>query len=114
MHTTLRFWFQTLLFGTSSKDWVSVCEVLNNVRRLSIFDKEVMLGVLGDVISFIVKSLKNPRSAVCKTAIMTCPDIFKAYTDDIIDLLDPLAFCFPSNSACGFIQSILLHVFVPI
>ncbi|KAL2528882.1 ARM repeat superfamily protein [Forsythia ovata] len=81
---------KTLLTGLGSKDWVSVCEALNNVRRLSIFHKEVVLGILGDVISLIVKSLKNPRSAVCKTAIMTCADIFKAYTDDIIDMLDPL------------------------
>ncbi|CAA3020392.1 TOG array regulator of axonemal microtubules 1-like [Olea europaea subsp. europaea] len=81
---------KTLLSRLSSKEWVSVCEALNNIRQLSIFHKEVILSNMGDVISLIVKSLKNPRSAVCKTAIMTCADIFKAYTDDIIDSLDPL------------------------
>lgn len=44
----------------------------------------------GDVIPLVVKSLKNPRSAVCKTAIMTAADIFSAYNDRMIDLLDPL------------------------
>lgn len=45
------------------------------------------------MISLVVKSLKNPRSAVCKTAIMTSADIFSAYNDHIIDSLDPLVTC---------------------
>uniref|UniRef100_A0A2P2K8L4 TOG domain-containing protein n=3 Tax=Rhizophora mucronata TaxID=61149 RepID=A0A2P2K8L4_RHIMU len=81
---------KTLLIGLDSKDWVQACDSLNNVRRLSIYHKEVMLDMLGDVISLIVKSLKNPRSAVCKTAIMASADIFHAYNDCIIDSLDPL------------------------
>ncbi|MFS7956188.1 putative armadillo-like helical protein [Helianthus anomalus] len=42
------------------------------------------------IISLLVKSLKNPRSAVCKTGIMTCADMFKAFGDKIIEFLDPL------------------------
>ncbi|OVA18546.1 CLASP N-terminal domain [Macleaya cordata] len=80
----------TLLGGLDSKDWVLVCEALNNVRRLSIFHREAMLDTLGKVILLIVKSLKNPRSAICKTAVMTSEDIFNAYGDHIIDSLDPL------------------------
>jgi hypothetical protein len=37
---------QTLLDGLNSKDWVLVCDTLNNVRRLSIFHKEAMLDIL--------------------------------------------------------------------
>ncbi|EXC31621.1 hypothetical protein L484_008418 [Morus notabilis] len=81
---------KTLLAGLDSKDWVLVCEALNNVRRLCLFHKEAMLELLGDVISLVVKSLKNPRSAVCKTAIMTSADIFNAYNDLMIESLDPL------------------------
>ncbi|KAG8366864.1 hypothetical protein BUALT_Bualt16G0012300 [Buddleja alternifolia] len=81
---------KALLSGLGSKDWVSVCETLNNVRRLSLYHKESIVGMLSDVLSLLVKSLKNPRSAVCKTAIMTCADIFEVYNDDIIDSLDPL------------------------
>ncbi|CAI9111064.1 OLC1v1011199C1 [Oldenlandia corymbosa var. corymbosa] len=81
---------KTLLTGLDSKDWVLVCEALNKVRRLCIFHKDAMLDILDNVISLVVKSLKNPRSAVCKTALMTCADIFKAYRDDLIDLLDPM------------------------
>lgn len=79
-----------LLAGLESKEWLLVCEALNNVRRLCIFHKEAMCDTLGDVISLVVKSLKNPRSAVCKTAIMTSADIFTAYSDHIIDSLDPM------------------------
>ncbi|PHT57272.1 hypothetical protein CQW23_05758 [Capsicum baccatum] len=81
---------KTLLTGLDSKDWVLVCEALNDVRRLSLFQKEAMVDMLGNVISLVVKSLKNPRSAVCKTAIMASADIFKAYCDSIVDLMDPL------------------------
>ncbi|CAJ2665456.1 protein FAM179B-like protein [Trifolium pratense] len=81
---------KTLLAGLNSKDWVLVCDTLNNVRRLSIFHKEAMLDILGDVITHIAKALKSPRSAVIKTAIMTSADIFCAYNDLIIDSLDPL------------------------
>lgn len=128
--------FQTLLAGLDSKDWVVVCESLNNVRRLSIFHKEALLDMLwvskllldlinralvfkqiypsfffsimdpflwsnatnrGDVIPLIVKSLKNPRSAVCKTAIMTSADFFSAYNDQLIDSLDPLVLSFNNS-----------------
>ncbi|XP_018451057.2 uncharacterized protein LOC108822465 [Raphanus sativus] len=81
---------KTVVAGLDSKDWVSVCEALNNVRRLSIFHKEAMLHLLDKVIPLVVKSLKNPRSAVCKTACMTSADIFTAYNNDITDLLDSL------------------------
>lgn len=43
-----------------------------------------------EILKLIVKCLKNPRSAVCKTAIMTSSDIFKAYNDSIIESFDPL------------------------
>ncbi|GMP29212.1 hypothetical protein CsSME_00004418 [Camellia sinensis var. sinensis] len=81
---------KTLLARLDSKDWVLVCEALNNVRQLSRFHRETIVSMLENVIPLIVKSLKNPRSAVCKTAIMTCADIFSVYGDHIIDSLDPL------------------------
>ncbi|XP_010550106.1 PREDICTED: uncharacterized protein LOC104821061 isoform X2 [Tarenaya hassleriana] len=80
----------SLLPGLDSKDWVSVCDSLNNVRRLSMFHKEEMQHMMEKVIPLVVKSLKNPRSAVCKTACMTSADVFSAYNDHILDLLDPL------------------------
>ncbi|VVB14518.1 unnamed protein product [Arabis nemorensis] len=81
---------KSVLAGLDSKEWVSVCDALNNVRRLSIYHKEAMLHMLEKVIPLVVKSLKNPRSAVCKTACMTSADIFGAYNNHITDLLDSL------------------------
>ncbi|ESQ49958.1 hypothetical protein EUTSA_v10021113mg [Eutrema salsugineum] len=81
---------KSLLTGLDSKDWVSVCDALNSVRRLSIFHKEETLHMVEKVIPLVVKSLKNPRSAVSKTACMTSADIFSSYNDQIIDQLDPL------------------------
>jgi hypothetical protein len=42
------------------------------------------------VVALVIKSVKNPRSALCKTALMTSTDMFKAYQDQLLDLLDPL------------------------
>ncbi|KAL8132430.1 hypothetical protein AgCh_008070 [Apium graveolens] len=81
---------EILLGGLESKDWVVVCGALNNVRRFSLFHKELLHDKLANVISLVVKSMKNPRSAVCKTAVMTSADIFKAYNDQTIDSLDPM------------------------
>ncbi|XP_071731103.1 uncharacterized protein [Rutidosis leptorrhynchoides] len=81
---------KVLVAGLESKDWVLLCETLNNVRRFSIYCKEALEDILEHVISLVVKALKNPRSAVCKTAIMTSSDIFKAFGNNIVDALDPL------------------------
>ncbi|KAK4776306.1 hypothetical protein SAY86_004994 [Trapa natans] len=79
-----------VLAGLESKDWHLVCDTLNNIRRLALFRKEVMLNMVEDVITLLVKALKNPRSAVCKTGIMTSADIFFACNDELINFLDPL------------------------
>ncbi|RCV32024.1 hypothetical protein SETIT_6G225000v2 [Setaria italica] len=80
----------TLVKRLDSKDWVMTCEALNNVRQLAIYHKERLQELLEPLVPLIVKSVKNPRSAVCKTALMTCADIFKAYGDLIVDSIDPL------------------------
>ncbi|KAF3327665.1 hypothetical protein FCM35_KLT07783 [Carex littledalei] len=80
----------TLMTRLESKDWVTICAALNNVRQISLLHKDKLLDKLVVVIQLVVKSLKNPRSAVCKTAIMTCSDIFTGYGDTVVESLDPL------------------------
>ncbi|KAJ1255091.1 hypothetical protein BS78_K292100 [Paspalum vaginatum] len=80
----------TLIKRLDSKDWVMTCEALNNVRQLSIYHKEKLQELLEPLVPLVVKSVKNPRSAVCKTALMTCADIFKAYGDLMVESIDPL------------------------
>ncbi|KAK3417929.1 hypothetical protein EUGRSUZ_H03917 [Eucalyptus grandis] len=64
-----------LIEGLESKDWIKVCEWLNNARRFAL--EKVML--------VLVKAMKNPRSALCKTSIMAASDVFKAYGDKLLD-----------------------------
>lgn len=45
----------------------------------------------------LVKSMKNPRSALCKTAIMTASDIFSAFADNLLE----------SNTSDAFDQLLL-------
>jgi len=37
------------------------------------------------LIVVMVKAMKNPRSALCKTSIMTCSDIFTAYGEKLLE-----------------------------
>lgn len=37
------------------------------------------------VMMVLVKSMKNPRSALCKTAIMAAADLFKSYGDKLLE-----------------------------
>uniref|UniRef100_A0ACD5Y7W0 Uncharacterized protein n=1 Tax=Avena sativa TaxID=4498 RepID=A0ACD5Y7W0_AVESA len=80
----------SLLARLDSKDWVKTCEALNNVRQLAIYHKEKLQELLEPLVPLIVKSVKNPRSALCKTALMTCADIFKAYGELMANSVDLL------------------------
>jgi carotenoid epsilon hydroxylase len=42
-------------------------------------DLERLQELMETLVPLIPKSVKDPRSVVCKTALMTCADIFKAY-----------------------------------
>lgn len=88
-----------------SKDWVKVCEALNDVRRLVIHHSSLLqsaflwaVSVLGSkfvikivvnlnrfffcvgsrdrVLLVLTKSMKSPRSALCKSSIMASSDVF--------------------------------------
>ncbi|KAJ7537580.1 hypothetical protein O6H91_11G012400 [Diphasiastrum complanatum] len=80
----------TLLHRLDSKEWLTVLEALNHVRRLSVFNASEMVDMLNAVVSLVIKAMKNPRSALCKTAIMTSADLLKSYPDKLLEILDPL------------------------
>ena len=52
-------------------------------------DMERSQELLETLVILIVKSVKDPRSVVCKTALMTCADIFKAYGALMVHSIDP-------------------------
>ncbi|XP_021730580.1 TOG array regulator of axonemal microtubules protein 1-like [Chenopodium quinoa] len=76
---------QGLLEGLESKDWIKVCESLNDTRRLAIYHSTLLLPLLEPVVVVLVKAMKNPRSALCKTSIMAAADIFVAYRDKLLE-----------------------------
>ncbi|KAJ3691799.1 hypothetical protein LUZ61_020963 [Rhynchospora tenuis] len=65
-----------LLIELESKDWVKACGALNDVRRFALYHSSLLLQILEKVMAVIVKTMKSPRSALCKTSIMTCNDVF--------------------------------------
>ncbi|GJR94151.1 TOG array regulator of axonemal microtubules protein 1 [Tanacetum coccineum] len=76
---------QSLMEGLESKDWLKVCESLNDVRRFALYHSALLLPILEKVMMVLVKSMKNPRSALCKTAIMAAADLFKSYGDKLLE-----------------------------
>ncbi|KAL7144463.1 hypothetical protein ABFS83_07G013700 [Erythranthe nasuta] len=76
---------QGLVGGLESKDWLKVCESLNDTRRFAIYHSNLLLPILEKVVLVMVKSIKNPRSALCKTSIMASSDIFKAFGVQLIE-----------------------------
>ncbi|CAH9129786.1 unnamed protein product [Cuscuta epithymum] len=75
---------QGLVGGLESKDWLKVCESLIDVRRFALFHSTLLGPILEKVILIMVKAMKNPRSALCKTSIMASSDIFKAFGDKLL------------------------------
>ncbi|XP_009352262.2 TOG array regulator of axonemal microtubules protein 2 [Pyrus x bretschneideri] len=76
---------QSLNEGLESKDWVKVCESLNNVRRFALYHPALLAPTLEKVMVVLVKAMKNPRSALIKTSIMASSDIFTAFGDGLLE-----------------------------
>ncbi|RZC51962.1 hypothetical protein C5167_020381 [Papaver somniferum] len=79
-----------LMDGLDSKIWTKVCESLNDVRRFVLFHSSILVPVLDKVMLVMVKAMKNPRSALVKTSIMAASDIFKAFSDNLLESSDAL------------------------
>ncbi|CAO2181832.1 unnamed protein product [Urochloa humidicola] len=77
-----------LVAELDSKDWIRACEALNDVRRLAIHHGALLNPILEKVMLAIVKTMKNPRSAVLKTSIMACTDIFNALSNLLSSVSD--------------------------
>lgn len=80
----------SLLQSLDSKDWVKVCEAINIMRQLAIHHSAVLLPLLEQAVPLLIKAMKNPRSALCKTAIMASADLLKAYPVNIMTMLEQL------------------------
>ncbi|MCO5614468.1 hypothetical protein L7F22_068751 [Adiantum nelumboides] len=79
-----------LLQRLDSKDWIKACEAINITRQLAIYHPAALLPLLEQTVPLLVKAMKNPRSALCKTAIMASADLFKSYPVNILAMLEEL------------------------
>ncbi|KAK1279377.1 hypothetical protein QJS04_geneDACA019714 [Acorus gramineus] len=70
---------KSLMERLDSKDWLEVCEALNDARRFALHHASILLPMLDKMMMVLVRSMKNPRSALCKTSIMASADIFTSY-----------------------------------
>ncbi|KAL9265534.1 TOG array regulator of axonemal microtubules protein 1-like protein [Drosera capensis] len=75
-----------------SKDWITVCDSLNDARRFALFHSVLLIPILEKVVLVLVKAMKNPRSALCKTSIMASADLFQVYGDRLLEDEFSLAF----------------------
>ncbi|XP_012573422.2 uncharacterized protein [Cicer arietinum] len=76
---------QSLIEDLDSKNWIKVCESLNDVRRFALYHSSLLLPILDKIVLVVAKTMKNPRSALCKTSIMAASDIFNAFGDKLFD-----------------------------
>ncbi|TKY72604.1 heparan-alpha-glucosaminide N-acetyltransferase [Spatholobus suberectus] len=76
---------QSLVEDLDSKNWTKVCESLNDARRFALYHSSLLFPILGKIVLVVAKAMRNPRSALCKTAIMAAADIFSAFGDKLLD-----------------------------
>ncbi|URE29331.1 CLASP N terminal [Musa troglodytarum] len=81
-----------LLDELSSEDWMSVCQALNDLRRMALHHSSYLVPILGNVAEVIVKAMKSPRSALCKTSIMASTDIFHSFGHLLLSTTEENAF----------------------
>ncbi|KAL2341765.1 hypothetical protein Fmac_009705 [Flemingia macrophylla] len=76
---------QSLVEDLDSNNWTKVCESLNDARRFALYHSSLLFPILGKIVLVVAKTMRNPRSALCKTAIMAAADIFSAFGDKLLD-----------------------------
>eukprot|EP00270_Netrium_digitus_P004003 TRINITY_DN14873_c1_g1_i1.p1 TRINITY_DN14873_c1_g1~~TRINITY_DN14873_c1_g1_i1.p1 ORF type:complete len:277 (-),score=52.84 TRINITY_DN14873_c1_g1_i1:351-1181(-) len=82
--------FQSLKQRLDSKNWLEACVALNDLRRIAQFHGDLLLHDLSEYCYLVLKSLKNPRSALCKTSLMALADAFSFLQDSMLQHVDAL------------------------
>jgi hypothetical protein len=75
-----------ILEELGSSEWTVVCSGMNQLRRLAVYEPErcgILLREYKEVVvsSALTKGIKSPRSALSKSAIITCRDLFTYVPD---------------------------------
>lgn len=86
------------LSGMASSDWVATCGALLMLRRLVRHNSAECVESLPAAVPLVVKSIRNLRSALSKTAIMTARDLFLSSAPAMLPLCDVGGASQPMNS----------------
>ena len=76
------------LEGLSSAEWHVVCASLTGVRRVVVHQAPALRACLGTIVEHVTKGVKSLRSALCKTAILTCQDLYAYMPRDMVKYTD--------------------------
>lgn len=77
-----------MLENLASTAWVDTCYGLMHLRQLTVHNPELCEPLLEQIVPLVIKSVRNLRSAVCKTAVMAAADLFLTFKDTILPLCD--------------------------
>eukprot|EP01026_Neomeris_dumetosa_P046756 TRINITY_DN3991_c0_g1_i4.p1 TRINITY_DN3991_c0_g1~~TRINITY_DN3991_c0_g1_i4.p1 ORF type:complete len:611 (-),score=94.19 TRINITY_DN3991_c0_g1_i4:196-1881(-) len=73
----------------TTTNWVEICDNINSFRSLIVFNKDCITDeILAAVIPKLIKYIRNPRSSVCKTAIISVIDLVANLKDEFLPFLD--------------------------
>ncbi|KDD72364.1 hypothetical protein H632_c3452p0, partial [Helicosporidium sp. ATCC 50920] len=67
----------------NSPDWVAACRALLDLRRAAAHEEDAGLvrEALPELLPRLVAGVRSLRSSLCRTAIMTCADVFQSFGD---------------------------------
>jgi hypothetical protein len=72
----------------SSSEWNQVCCGMNDLRRLAVHCPEDCGRMLESALPYLLKGMKSPRSALCKTSLMTIAELYGNVPGDMIQHTD--------------------------
>ena len=77
-----------LLPQLDSDVWTVACGGLLVARRLAFHHPDVLLGTLDAVVLRLRAHMNSLRSSLCKTALICCADVVRAYGDAAFEFLE--------------------------
>ena len=77
-----------LLPQLDSDAWTVACGGLLVARRLAFHHPDVLLGTLDAVVVRLRAHMNSLRSSLCKTALICCADVLRAYGDAAFEFLE--------------------------
>jgi len=89
---------KSIVTQLGTKDWQEMCKSLNCVRQLTMHHQAECLPLLPALVPAVLKLFKNPRSSVCKTAVLCLADMLHILKDEMIPHLDVGGISKPASS----------------